>query len=245
MNYTEPRKLDGLAERFVLGTMGRRARRRFGRLVDENEDVAASVYRLEGMLSPAAWALEPVMPSELVWQRIARDAGLGRRRMDSRPRRTAWPAVAAVLTAALFVTTFGWWQAQNRPPQIITETVTETVVEPVPLEPAVGIVADAQGNPLWVARIYSDLQRAEVAVGSAPEAQPANDYELWILRDDGVPVSLGLLPQAGEATLALDADALDALTRGSTLAVSLEPPGGSPEPIPTGPVLYTAALLAP
>lgn len=245
MNYLEPERLDGLAGRFVLGTMGRRARRRFGCLVDENEDAAASVYRLEAMLSPAAWALEPMMPSELVWQRIARDAGFGRRRTDSRPRRTTWPAVAAVLTAALFVTTFGWWQAQNRPPEIITETVTETIVEPLPLEPAVGIVADAAGNPLWVTRIYSDLQRADVAVRTAPAPQPANDYQLWILRDDGVPVSLGLLPQTGSATLALDADAVDALSNGSTLAVSLEPAGGSPEPVPTGPVLYTAALLAP
>lgn len=33
--------------------------------------------------------------------------------------------------------------------------------------------------------------------------------------------------------------------RAARTAVSLEPPGGSPESVPTGPVLYTAALLAP
>ncbi|MEX0708146.1 MAG: anti-sigma factor [Woeseia sp.] len=65
------------------------------------------------------------------------------------------------------------------------------------------------------------------------------------LTDAGVPVSLGLLPQSGARTLSLDDAALNALATSSTLAVSLEPLGGSPQPVPTGPVLYTAALLAP
>ena len=82
-------------------------------------------------------------------------------------------------------------------------------------------------------------------VAAEPEQQPASDYELWVLRDDGVPVSLGLLPQSGERELSLSPGAIDALGRGELLAVSLEPLGGSPEDVPTGPVLYTAALLAP
>ncbi len=69
--------------------------------------------------------------------------------------------------------------------------------------------------------------------------------ELWVLRDDGVPVSLGLLPQAGDRVHSLADTTVDALRRGSVLAVSLEPVGGSPEAAPTGPVLFTAALLAP
>ncbi len=76
-----------------------------------------------------------------------------------------------------------------------------------------------------------------------PTAQAGRVYELWILRDDGVPVSLGLLPQTGDASLTLSAAAVDGLQRGRTLAVSLEPPGGSPEPAPTGPVLFTTAIV--
>lgn len=60
-----------------------------------------------------------------------------------------------------------------------------------------------------------------------------------------MPVSVGLLPQSGEATLSLSDEALEGLPLTSTVAVSLEPDGGSPEAVPTGPVLYTAALLAP
>ncbi|HAN29081.1 MAG TPA: anti-sigma factor, partial [Haliea salexigens] len=64
------------------------------------------------------------------------------------------------------------------------------------------------------------------------------------LTDAGVPVSLGLLPQSGSLTISLGSAERAALERSSTLAVSLEPPGGSPKAVPTGPVLYTAPLLA-
>ena len=57
-------------------------------------------------------------------------------------------------------------------------------------------------------------------------------------------MSLGLIPGAGEATLPLLAAQIDVLVRTSTLAVSVEPAGGSPTGAPTGPVIYTAPLVA-
>jgi len=244
MNYRDAKTLEALSRQFVLGTMSRRARRRFSRMVDEDNVVAASVFALEEELLPMAWSLEPVMPSELVWQRISQQAGFGeaQRRDPSGPARAnRWPAVAASLVAALLVSLYGWWQEWTRPPDVVVETVTETV----PLEPAIGVIADDQRNAIWVARIYADLQRVDVSVSNAPELHASNDYELWVVRNDGVPVSLGLLPQSGQRQLSLSANAIDALAQGEVLAVSLEPVGGSPLETPSGPVLYTAALLSP
>ena len=56
-------------------------------------------------------------------------------------------------------------------------------------------------------------------------------------------MSLGLLPAAGNATLALSTAQLAVLGNTPTLAVSVEPAGGSPTGLPTGPVIYTAPLL--
>jgi anti-sigma-K factor RskA len=223
--------------------MSRRARRRFSRLVDEEAAAAASVHRLEAMLLSSAWSLEPVQPSALVWPRIVRAAGIGESPLAPRgeKRRAPWRAVAAGLALALIATSLGWWQATQKPPEIVTRTVVETV----PLEPAVGVISDEEGQALWVARLYPDLQRIDVVVQQRPADEPDKDYQLWVLREDGVPVSLGLLPKSGEATLLLGDIALDGLERGNTLAVSLEPLGGSPEDVPTGPVLYTAAFFAP
>ena len=238
MNYHDPERLEALTRQFVLGTMSRRARRRFGQLMDDDAGVAARVYALEEQMLPMAWGLQPVRPSALVWQRIANQAGFGRTRSRSgRP----WSVAAAAMFAAVMVTSFGWWQTLQRPPEVRIETITQQV----PVDPAIGVINGAAGEPLWVARIYPDLQRADIAVSNTPDPQEANDYELWILRDDGVPFSLGVLPQTGQSQNTLTAEAIDALGRGDTLAVSLEPPGGSPTSAPTGPVLYTAALLSP
>ncbi|MCB1736471.1 MAG: anti-sigma factor [Gammaproteobacteria bacterium] len=60
--------------------------------------------------------------------------------------------------------------------------------------------------------------------------------ELWMLPADGTaPRSLGLMPAMGSAELKMPAN-LIAEAKG--LAISQEPPGGSPTGLPTGPVLY-------
>lgn len=239
MNYHNPELLEALAARYVVGTMSRRARRRFGLLMDEDQVIAAAVYALEERLLPMAWNLRPVPPSELVWRRIANKAGIG----QPTGHRKRLPWLSAAMTAALAVAAIGWWHSASRPP--VVETITETVIEQIPVEPAIGIIEDADGNTLWVARLYGDLERVDISVQTAPEQQRRNDYQLWLLRDDGTPVSVGLLPQVGDATIDVDSSVVAALARSQTIAVSLEPLGGSPEPVPTGPVLFTGALLAP
>ena len=62
--------------------------------------------------------------------------------------------------------------------------------------------------------------------------------ELWAAAGSGAPRSLGLISGAG-ATVVQRAS----LPPGTDhLAVSLEPPGGSPTGAPTGPVLYVGRL---
>lgn len=242
MTTRRPQVVDAMAREFVLGTMSRRARRRFGRVIDEDRQVASRVYALEADLLPLAWSLAPVQPSELVWRRIEQSVGLQERRPRAKPAASGsgrWPLAAAAMLVALIFSTYGWWQEWQQPPEQVVETVLS------PTDPSVSVVADSAGNSLWVARIYPDLERADITVATDPDPQSNNDYELWVLRDDGVPVSVGLLPQSGERELTLSSNAIDALGRSELLAVSLEPLGGSPADVPTGPVLYTAALLAP
>ncbi|HEY3515538.1 MAG TPA: anti-sigma factor, partial [Gammaproteobacteria bacterium] len=77
-----------------------------------------------------------------------------------------------------------------------------------------------------------------------PRPEPVgNSYELWMLQDNAAPVSLGLIPGVGNAVLPLSAAQLGVLAQTMTLAVSLEPAGGSPTGLPTGPVIFTAPLV--
>jgi anti-sigma-K factor RskA len=72
---------------------------------------------------------------------------------------------------------------------------------------------------------------------------PGRALELWALPASGNPIALGLVDaEAGAVlTLATPSDALLAGAKG--LAVSLEPPGGSPTGQPTGPILWTGAIV--
>ena len=193
-----------LAQRYVVGTQQGAARRRFASLIQQRADVREAVARWEQRLVPLAWELEPITPSDLLWQRIVRQTGAGEVRSPriSVAGRGVWRGLAAACAMlAIF-------------------------------------------EALWLTRIGNTSGELAVRVVGNVLAQPGNDYQLWALTEAGVPVSLGLLPQSGSLTISLGSAERAALERSSTLAVSLEPPGGSPKAVPTGPVLYTAPLLA-
>jgi anti-sigma-K factor RskA len=67
---------------------------------------------------------------------------------------------------------------------------------------------------------------------------PAKDLELWALSKGAtVPVSLGVLPADGRRIGARAQGRPD-----TQLLISLEPKGGSPTGLPTGPVVYGGKL---
>lgn len=70
---------------------------------------------------------------------------------------------------------------------------------------------------------------------SGPAPLATQTHQLWLIAGDAAPVSLGLI---SATPLPLPA----ALQPGMILAVSLEPAGGSPTGLPTGPVLALGPL---
>ncbi|WP_323768927.1 anti-sigma factor domain-containing protein [Antarctobacter sp.] len=74
--------------------------------------------------------------------------------------------------------------------------------------------------------------------------RPGRALELWLIAEGApAPVSLGVLPEADSTRIALT-PALTVQLTGAALAVSDEPPGGSPTGTPTGEVLAAAPLVA-
>lgn len=93
----------------------------------------------------------------------------------------------------------------------------------------------AEGSPLAFEARYdgASLIVARVA-GAAPDTNSV--HELWIIAPEAAPISLGLL---GDDPLSIPYPMPPA---GWTLAVSLEPTGGSTTGAPTGPVLATGEV---
>ena len=95
------------------------------------------------------------------------------------------------------------------------------------------LMARLDGGDLVFEASYQDALLQIARIG--PDAGEGHDYELWAIGPDGVPVSLGLL-RGDTQQVAVD------LAAGVTLAVSLEPSGGAPGAVATGPVLAAAPL---
>ena len=87
-----------------------------------------------------------------------------------------------------------------------------------------------------------DAGRGQVRVPAAIDVPDNRVAQLWRIGEDGVPRSLGLLSGAGTTALRLSPADRAALAGGATLAISIEPLGGSPKPVPTGPVVATGAV---
>ncbi len=116
------------------------------------------------------------------------------------------------------------------------------------------ISSGARGEPLFVAVLSAPDAAPHIVVSmhspnllrvrmvkAWPEAD-SKSLELWVLPKDGAPRSLGVVANAVGDTF-ITILPTDPRVRGAAaLAVSLEPPGGSPTRQPTGPVLATGVI---
>lgn len=88
-----------------------------------------------------------------------------------------------------------------------------------------------------------DAKRGSVAVvPAAYSADATREPELWLIPADGKPRPLGMLRADRGITIIIPNDLAALAVSNAVLAVSLEPPGGSPTGQPTGPVIATGKL---
>ena len=113
----------------------------------------------------------------------------------------------------------------------------------VPSAMLVAELAPVEGEIALTARF--DAETAVLSVERVAGAVPDDRVlELWLIAEEGgPPVSLGLLRGTRGTVLALPPLLAERLP-GATLAVSEEPPGGSPTGAPTGPVRAAGQLVA-
>lgn len=232
-----PQLHERLAAEYALGTLRGGARRRFERWMREDAAIARAVTEWEARLAPLAGAVQPVAPPARVWHAIrARVGGATRAGLwDSlafwRGLGLAASGAAAVLLGAVaLVSPPGPLPAPA--PVVLKVPSTEMA------EVYLAILSDPKTNkPLLLVTAGRHADQMQVRTLDPSIRVSGKDLELWALPAGGVPTSLGLVGEAERSMVKLAAAANQSLANVPTLAISLEPKGGSPTGRATGPVL--------
>lgn len=221
-----PERIELLAAEYALGSLKGMARQRFERWMMESARVREEVWFWEEKLGHLGNHVNDTAPPASVWRGI--EARL-------------WPTEAANDSAG------GWlwpgWSLVATAAALILAVILVQQPQPQPDQRLSGAIVQANvTDPLWLVSGSDAERRLKLRPVAATAAQQGKDYELWIVPQDGQPVSLGVVPVGDTYQVILDDRTRALLASSRTLAISLEPVGGSPTGAPTGPILHVAKL---
>jgi len=225
---------DIFAAEYALGVLDGPGRSRAARRVRRDAAFARAVEDWETRLAPMLTAIEPVEPPAGLWQAI--DTDLAR---IARVRAALTPAAVPATTGRVSHL-WQWFGVGSFGLLAASLALLFVVVQPRPQLPPLtaSLAAEGGGVPLYTAVVYPGALSATLVPVSA-NTDPAKAQQLWLIAPEKNPVSLGLL--SATAPLRIDITR-EQLAKGGMLAISLEPPGGSPTGQPTGPVIATGKL---
>ncbi len=256
------------AAEYVLGTLRGPARRRFEVLMAKDAALAAEVCRWQEALSALDASDVPLEPPGRVWRTIQlrlpaqsgvvaagfREPSVAKERVPRlldgsdgadgvvpgpAPDRNAgvrgsarkaphgWQLLSFALAASLVAVLF--W------PRLLVWNEVDTAPHPV------AVLASTQTGSAqqMVASFDARHQKLVLTPLNMQMPEAGHSLQLWLIAKGQKPASLGLIKAQASTVIALDKDRLGS---GVTLAVSLEPAGGSPTGQPTGAVLYAGKV---
>ncbi|HVM37011.1 MAG TPA: anti-sigma factor [Sphingomicrobium sp.] len=211
-------------------------------LLQHEAEFRRDVGRWLGRFAPLLEEVGEVQPPASVWaavqRRIAAVSGANDNERLLERRLTRWRVAAGGATAlaaslALILLT--------RPAAVPPPPAAPSAQAPA-ASPMLAMLGDERQPNMLVASWDPGSRNLVIAAAATLRDDPAHDHELWVIPADGKPRSLGVLPQNARMHARLDPAMARELHQGATLAVSVEPPGGSPADGPTGPVVASGKL---
>lgn len=239
-----PDDLEVLAAGFALGLLDDREHAEALRYQLKDRDFAKRVREWQQNADLWLESVEPVdAPAnalatieEVLDQKVEN----GSARPMTSPRRSAkiWRNWAISATAASLVLAVGLGWAMMAADQSIDQSRNQ-VPEIAQASANVAQIKDADGAPLLSA-LY-DPQAGTLSLRLADLQQPDFGPELWVIPQDGVPRSLGMI-DSERLTVTLSPELRSFLQDGATMAITIEPRKSAPHDAPTGDILGTATL---
>ena len=227
MSESERDDMDGLAGEYVLGTLPADERRAAEARRIADPTFAAAVAAWEKRLQPLADAAGEVAPPSGTLERILERIG------DS----AAPPAAGNVVQLHRSVRRWRFATAlAGAAAAVLAGVVVIDRIQPSPQTEFVAVLTSEATSPAFVATV--DVAKGTLSIRRVVDAPPPDkSYELWAVEPNAQPVSLGVVDDGNVSR------ALRYAPKDLTLAVSLEPKGGSPTGVATGPIVYVGSLV--
>ena len=226
MDYSRTPLADRLAADYVLGTLRGAARRRFETLIPAHPALRNAVHGWQSRLGVLSADITPVEPSAEVWARIQKrlfsDLAAGPARWWQR---------------------LGVWQGWATAATVAALALGVLLSQPTPIQTPIVVVLDSADTTTkapaqFVASVSGDGRSLVLKPLAGTAVTPQQALELWALPAQGAPRSLGVV--AVDRTTTVTRAAL--LKDTTAFAITVEPPGGSPTGLPTGPVVSVGKL---
>ncbi|HEX7386656.1 MAG TPA: anti-sigma factor [Castellaniella sp.] len=223
--YADPQLRARLTADYVSGAMKGAARRRFEGLMAADASLRRQVRTWEDDLYALVWAVPPRRPPGRVWHAIHKKVHQKTPMHDGRiwSGTGFWRLCSATLAAAL---------------------VAVVVIQPMrpnraPFPQQVAVLQSSQGQALLMVREGASGALYINTLKDLSQMADGHALELWSIQGKQKPRSLGLVATDGLTQLSMP----HGMGHMEKLAVSLEPPGGSPTGLPTGPVIISGGVL--
>ena len=231
---------DIIAGEYVLGVLDADARRAFAVRIARDPALAREVVAWQQRLAPLLDQIEPVTPPLGLWHRIRTHVGLSpsQSAASSVPlweRLNFWRGFSLAGLAATVASLSALMLAQ-RPPAEHEHLVPHPIT-------MVASMAQADGARVFMTAV--DADGCTVLLMPMPDVKvPAGKVpELWLLASNGTPHSLGVSDSVHTQAFTIPAALRAGLKPDTKMAVSIEPPGGSPTGSPTGDVIASGPLI--
>ncbi|KUP91922.1 anti-sigma-K factor rskA [Tritonibacter horizontis] len=216
---------DALAAEYVLRLLTLAEHQAFDARLRHDSALQARVHDWEARLAPLAETIPPVPPPAAVKATILH--AVGATPQPRRNRFARWPIWLGAMTACALIAGLALTVTLRDPSAPLPAYQTELTGPDQTLVLRAGVFPESQ-------EILIEQQS-----GAAPDGRV---LELWLIAEGAsAPVSLGVLAASGTTRLRVS-DALAPLLVSGVIAVSDEPPGGSPTGAPTGTVLATGTF---
>lgn len=223
MNYQTPTLRRALAADYAIGLMPPTACRRFEQLLLEDSELRAELAQWQDSLISLNEPLTEQPVPDRVWRGVT--ARIDPQTAQLPVTRPFWSGLRVTIAACSLVAAIALGVIYNRDEVRYGATLRS---------------ADAQS---WMS-IEAHENYLKLKPLALAKIEKNRSLEMWVIPSDGKPVSLGVVPPSGDGEIKLGSAQKALIGESITLAISLEPEGGSPTGRPTGPVLYQGVLTA-